>query len=60
MVDRNRAREIGDEDEARLQEPDEQRLTAGVVIRDLPAELVDAGGDLLGAEIDLPDPRVGL
>jgi hypothetical protein len=33
---------------------------AGVVIRDLPAELADAGGDLLGAEIDLPDPRVGL
>jgi hypothetical protein len=60
VVDLDRAREIRDEDEARLQQPDEQRLTVGVVIRDLPAELADAGGDLLGAEIDLADPRVGL
>ena len=59
MVDRDRAGEIGDEDEARLQQPDEQRLTAGVVIRDLPTELADAGGDLLGVEIELADPRVG-
>jgi len=50
----------GDEDEARLQQADEQRLPALVIFGDLPAELAYTGGDLVGAEIDLADPRVGL
>jgi hypothetical protein len=29
-------------------------------VRDLPTELADAGGDLLGVEIDLADPGVGV
>jgi hypothetical protein len=39
--DRDRAREIGEEDEARLQQRDQQQLAVGVVARDLGAELVD-------------------
>jgi hypothetical protein len=59
VVNRNRAGEVGDEDEARLQEADEQRLPALVVLRDLTTELADAGRDLLGTEIDLADPGIG-
>jgi hypothetical protein len=40
--DPERAREIGDEDEARLEWRDEQRLPAVVVPRELAAELADA------------------
>jgi hypothetical protein len=54
---RQRPRQVGDEDEARLQRPDEQGLAAGVVGGDLGAELADAGGELLGREVDLADPR---
>jgi hypothetical protein len=39
--DRDRAREVGEEDEARLQQRDQQQLAVGVVARDLGAELVD-------------------
>ena len=49
------ARQVRDEDEAGLQRADEERLAAGVVAGDLLAELRDAGRDLLGGEIDLPD-----
>jgi hypothetical protein len=48
-------REVGEEDEARLQRADEQRLTSRVVGRDLLAELRDPGRELLCGEIDLPD-----
>jgi hypothetical protein len=51
--DRNRAREVGQEDEARLQQRDEQQVAAGVVARDLGAELADARLQLLGGEKDL-------
>ena len=57
--DRNGAREIGEEDEAALQRGDEERLCAVVVRRDLTPALVDAGADLLRAEIDLADAAVG-
>jgi hypothetical protein len=58
VQERQRAREVGNEDEARLQRADEQRLAAGVVGGDLLAELRDARGDLLLGEIDLPDAGV--
>ena len=59
VEDGQRAREVGEEDEARLQRRDEQRLAAGVVARDLRAELPDARGELRPREVDLPDPAVG-
>ena len=58
VMDGNRAREVGQEDEARLQQRDEQQVAAGVVARDLGAELLDAGSQLLGGEEDLTDSRV--
>jgi len=57
--DRNRAREVGQEDEARLQERDEQQVAAGVVAGDVGAELADAGLQFLGCEKDLAYTRVG-
>jgi hypothetical protein len=51
--DRDRAREVGQEDEARLQERDEQQVAAGVLAGDLRAELADAGIQLLRREKDL-------
>jgi hypothetical protein len=56
--DRQRAREVGDEDEARLQGGDEQRLPAGVVTGELGAELLDPRRDLLGREVGLSDGLV--
>jgi hypothetical protein len=56
--DGHRAREVGQEDEARLQRPDEDRLAALVVAGNLLAELADAGAELVGREIDLADPRI--
>jgi hypothetical protein len=51
--DRDRAREVGQEDEARLQQRDEQQVAAGVLAADLRAELADAGLQLLGRKEDL-------
>jgi hypothetical protein len=59
VEDRDRPRQVGDEDEARLQRRDEQRLAVAIVGRDLGAELGDAAGDLLRAEVDLPDTLGG-
>jgi hypothetical protein len=56
--DRDRAREVGKEDEARLERADEQRLTALEVPRNLRPELRDTRGQLVGREIDLADPRI--
>jgi hypothetical protein len=58
VQDRRRAREVGEEDEARLQRADENRLASFVVARDLGAELTDPRGELIRREIDLADPRV--
>jgi hypothetical protein len=55
---RNGPREIGEEDEARLQERDEQQLAVGVVGGDLGAQLGDAAAQLIGAEEDVADARV--
>ena len=59
MRDRDRAREVGQEDEARLQERDEQQVAAGVVAGDVRAELTDARLQLLGREKDLAYTRIG-
>jgi hypothetical protein len=56
--DRRCAAEIGDEDDARLQRRNENRDASLVVPRDVGAQLVDADGDLLGVEVDLPDSPV--
>jgi hypothetical protein len=60
VPDRDRAREVGQEDEARLQQRDEQQVAPGVVPRDVGAELADAGLELLSGEKDLADAGVGL
>jgi hypothetical protein len=58
MEDRGRAGEVGQEDEARLERCDQQRLEPVVVGRDLRAELLDAASDLVSAEVDLADSSV--
>jgi hypothetical protein len=56
--DLERAREVGQEDEARLQRRDEDRVDVDVVTCDLRRELPDAAADLLAREVDLADaPR---
>jgi hypothetical protein len=57
--DRQRTREIGDEDDRRRQRGDKDRLEAVVVDGNLRAELLDPRLDLLTGEVDLADPRVG-
>jgi hypothetical protein len=56
--DRDRPREIGEEDEARLEERDQQKVAVGVVRGDLGAELPDARLELLGGEKGLADTGV--
>jgi hypothetical protein len=51
----DRAREVGQEDETRLERRDEDRGCICVVANDLRAELGDAAADLLTSEVDLPD-----
>jgi hypothetical protein len=58
VVDRDSAREVADERDAGLQRADEQRLVAGIVARELGADLADTRTDLLGVEEDLADPLV--
>jgi hypothetical protein len=58
VVDRDAARQVADERDARLQRPDEERLVPGVVPRELGADLADARGDLVRVEEDLADPFV--
>jgi hypothetical protein len=53
--DRDRAREVGDEEDARLERGDEERLAAFVVARNRSPELGDARADLGGREVELPD-----
>jgi hypothetical protein len=59
-VGRHRARQVADERQARLQRADEQRLLAGVVTRQLRAELSTACDDLVSIEKDLADALVEL
>jgi hypothetical protein len=55
--DPQRAGEVGDEDDARLQRRDEERFAAFVVARDVAAELADARLQLLAREVDLAEAR---
>jgi hypothetical protein len=55
---RQRTREIGEEDQARLEQADEQRLASVVVAGDLRAELADPRRQLVGGEVDLADARI--
>jgi len=57
--DGDRAREVGEEDDACLEQRDEQQLALCVVVRDLCTELLDAGPKLLRREEDLSDAVVG-
>jgi hypothetical protein len=57
--DRDRARQVGQEDDTRLQQRDEQQVTAGVVAGDVRAELTNARLQFLGCEKDLAYTRVG-
>jgi hypothetical protein len=59
MKDRERAREVGQEDQARLERRDEDRVPAVVVAGDLRGELPDAAADLLAREVDLADAARG-
>src|SRR5829696_10575177 len=56
---RDRPGEIGQEDDARLQDRDQQELLAAVVLGDLRAELIDSRVELLRREEHVPDPGVG-
>jgi hypothetical protein len=56
--DRRRPRQVGEEDEARLQQSDEEGLAARVVLGDPRTELGDTRGDLVGGEIELADRGV--
>jgi hypothetical protein len=56
--DRERAREVGHEDEARLERGDEQRVSSLVLVRELVPELAYADVDFLAREVDVADPRV--
>jgi hypothetical protein len=53
------AREIGEEDDARLQRRDQERLARPVVVRDLVCQLCDPVCDLLAGEVPVADPGIG-
>jgi hypothetical protein len=55
--DRDRAREVGREDERPLQDRDQDEVAVRVVVRDLAAELADARPDLLLGEVDRTGSR---
>jgi hypothetical protein len=58
VEDRDGARQVAEKRDAALQRADEQRLPAGVVARELCADLAYAGADLVGVEEDLSDAFV--
>jgi hypothetical protein len=55
MRDGQRAREVGQEDGARLERRDEQRLAPCIRSGELSAELGDAATDLRTGQVDVPD-----
>jgi len=48
VENRHRPREVGEEDDARLERRDEQRLPVCVVLGERGPQLTDTDGDLLG------------
>jgi hypothetical protein len=59
VVDRQCAGQVRNEDDARLERRDEERLPPFVVTGDLAPELADTRPQLLAREVDLPEPRPG-
>jgi hypothetical protein len=59
-VDRDRPRQVAHERQAGLQRPDEERLRAREVARQLGAEFADARAELTRVEKDLADALVAL
>jgi hypothetical protein len=57
-MDRQRPRQVGEENDAGLQRRDEQRLELLVIAGDLSAQLRYPGGDLAGRQVDVADGRV--
>jgi hypothetical protein len=60
VVDPDLAREVGEEDEARLQQRDQEQLAPLVLAGDLGPELADPRLQLLRREEDVADPAVRL
>ena len=58
VEDRQRAREVGEEDSRGLQRRDEDRLEVSVVALDLRGQLRDAVPDRAGVQVDLADAGV--
>lgn len=55
MGDRERSREVGQEDGARLERRNEQRIASCIRLGDLLAELADPSTDLRTGQVDIPD-----
>jgi hypothetical protein len=55
---RDRPREVREEDEARLEQRDEQQITVGVILGDLRAELAHARVKLLRGQENVADAGV--
>jgi hypothetical protein len=60
VVDPDRARQVGEEDEARLQQREQEQLATFVLAGDLGAELADSRLQLFRREKDVADPAVGV
>jgi hypothetical protein len=60
VVDVDRAGEVAEKRDARLERADEEGLVPGVVLRQFGADLANAAADLLGVEEDLADSFVEL
>jgi hypothetical protein len=58
-MDRHGARQVGQEDDAGLEQADEERLAARVVDRELGADLADPRTDLRGGQVDVADAGIG-
>ena len=58
VEDRHRARQVARERDAGLQRADEERLASFVVARQLGAQLLDAGSELVPVEEDFADAVV--
>jgi hypothetical protein len=59
VQDRDRSGEVGEEDEARLQQRDEQQVAFRIVARDLGAQFLDPRLQFLGLEEDVADAGIG-
>jgi hypothetical protein len=58
--DRERPGKVGEEDEARLEAADQNRVAPRVVRADLGSELDDAGFECISRQVNVADSRVGV